>query len=140
MKLIKKFESWTGKLNNKSRFTQEDMDVIWEAFQDVVTFFNIKAMKLAAVQDMQEFRDYTDYTNLYRIGLARNAWVEFILYKDSDEIIDMLRNNVVPVLRHEGFELLYGGSGDSKDGVIVNNDVDYDGNPCVEVLLTIKKS
>lgn len=132
MKLIKKFESWTGKLNNKSRFTQEDMDVIWEAFQDVVTFFNIK--------DMQEFRDYTTNTNLYRIGLAKNAWVEFILYKDSDEIIDMLRNNVVPVLRHEGFELLYGESGDSKDGVIVNNDVDYDGNPCVEVLLTIKKS
>jgi hypothetical protein len=108
MKYLKSFEGYEGPIFPKSKFNKEEMDDLYDAFQDIAHEYNIKDMTIKTSSHItSNFDDDPDTgeINQYIIGLARNAYIDIRLFQNEDEIIDTLRNNFVPQIKSLGWEL-----------------------------------
>lgn len=108
MKLLhlKRFEAFQGGIFPKSRFTQEDMDELYDLFQDFAITYNIKDMTLKTSSLIpSQFDDDPDTgeVNQYIIGQARNAFIDIRLFTNEDEIIETLRDNFIPQVKALGW-------------------------------------
>lgn len=104
MKYLKSFEGYEGLIFPK----KEEMDDLYDAFQDIAHEYNIKDMTIKTSSHIpSNFDDDPDTgeINQYIIGLARNAYIDIRLFQNEDEIIDTLRNNFVPQIKSLGWEL-----------------------------------
>ena len=103
---LKKFEAFQGGIFPKSRFTQEDMDELYDIFQDFAITYNIKDMTLKTSSLIpSQFDDDPDTgeVNQYIIGQAKNAFIDIRLFTNEDEIIETLRDNFIPQVKSLGW-------------------------------------
>lgn len=113
MKYLKQFENYKGVIFDKSKFTLDDMNEIYELFQDIAITYNIKDMdswrgdldgiRLQNVSQLpSDFDDDPDTgeINQYIIGQHRNAFIDIRLFYNIDEVIEALRNNFIPMVKN----------------------------------------
>ena len=103
---LKRFEAFQGGIFPKSRFTQEDMDELYDIFQDFSITYNIKDMTVKTSSLIpSQFDDDPDTgeINQYIIGQAKNAFIDIRLFTNEDEIIETLRDNFIPQVKALGW-------------------------------------
>ncbi len=103
---LKRFEAFQGGIFPKSRFTQEDMDELYDIFQDFAITYNIKDMTVKTSSLIpSQFDDDPDTgeINQYIIGQAKNAFIDIRLFTNEDEIIETLRDNFIPQVKALGW-------------------------------------
>ncbi len=104
---LKRFEAFQGGIFPKSRFTQEDMDELYDIFQDFAITYNIKDMTVKTPSLIpSQFDDDPDTgeVNQYIIGQATyNAFIDIRLFTNEDEIIETLRDNFIPQVKALGW-------------------------------------
>jgi uncharacterized protein YaaR (DUF327 family) len=91
MRNIKKFEAFSDEIHihpTLSNFNKEDMQDFYDEFQIIADIYNLTEVK---------FIDPDNEINQYNIGVLRNAFIELVLFKDSDEIIDELKSFIEKV-------------------------------------------
>jgi hypothetical protein len=100
MKNLKAFEAYGGPIFPKSKFTQEDMDELYDMFQDFAITYNIKDMTVNTIEEIPShilFAAYDDpdgEVNQYIIGQSKySASFSFIDIKLFDNVI--VRNSCV---------------------------------------------
>ncbi len=104
---LKRFEAFQGGIFPKSRFTQEDMDELYDIFQDFAITYNIKDMTVKTSSLIpSQFDDDPDTgeINQYIIGQAKyNAFIDIRLFTNEDEVIETLRDNFIPQVKALGW-------------------------------------
>jgi hypothetical protein len=104
---LKRFEAFQGGIFPKSRFTQEDMDELYDIFQDFSITYNIKDMTVKTSSLIpSQFDDDPDTgeINQYIIGQAKyNAFIDIRLFTNEDEVIETLRDNFIPQVKALGW-------------------------------------
>ena len=103
---LKRFEAFQGGVFPKSRFTQEDMDELYDIFQDFAITYNIKDMTVKTSSLIpSQFDDDPDTgeINQYIIGQAKNAFIDIRLFTNEDEVIETLRDNFIPQVKALGW-------------------------------------
>ena len=88
MKYLKLFENYKGPIFDKSLFTQEDMNELYDLFQDFAIEYNIKDMTLPNTTLPSQFDDDPDTGEINQYIIvqdrwfreARNAFVDFRLF------------------------------------------------------------
>lgn len=133
MRYLIHFEAYKGPIFPKSKFNKDEMDDLYDAFQDIAHEYNIKDMTIKTSSHIpSDFDDDPDTgeINQYIIGLARNAYIDIRLFQNEDEIIDTLRNNFVPQIKSLGWELY---------SFIVDDDENDIETPYKQVLITFVK-
>ena len=103
---LKRFEAFQGGIFPKSRFTQEDMDELYDIFQDFAITYNIKDMTVKTPSLIpSQFDDDPDTgeVNQYIIGQAKNAFIDIRLFTNEDEVIETLRDNFIPQVKALGW-------------------------------------
>jgi hypothetical protein len=147
MRYLKTFEAYQGAIFPKSRFNQEDMDELYEIFQDFAVTYNIKDMTIKTSSLIpSQFDDDPDTgeVNQYFIGQARNAFIDIRLFDNIEEIIETLRDNFIPQVKSLGWYIPSVISGISsymqlKDGMVITNDENDIETPYTEVSITFAK-
>lgn len=88
---LKTYEAFSDEIHihpTLSNFNKEDMQDFYDEFQIIADSYNLTEVK---------FIDPDNEVNQYNIGVLRNAFVELVLFKDSDEIIDELKSFIEKV-------------------------------------------
>jgi len=147
MKYLKLFENYKGPIFDKSLFTQEDMNELYDLFQDFAIEYNIKDMTIKTSSLISsQFDDDPDTgeINQYIIGQARNGkkgWVAFIdirLFSNVEEIIETLRDNFIPQVKSLGWYIpSYQAS--QRHGMTITHDENDIETPYVEITITFAK-
>jgi hypothetical protein len=156
MKHLKTFEAYVGPIFPNSKFNQEDMDELYEIFQDFAVTYNIKDMTIKTSSLIpSQFDDDPDTgeVNQYFIGQARNAFIDIRLFDNIEEIIETLRDNFIPQVKSLGWYIPsvispkigpFHFNGISsymqlKDGMVITNDENDIETPYTEVSITFAK-
>ena len=140
MRYLKKFESYQGRIFPKSRFNQEDMDELYEIFQDFAVTYNIKDMTIKTSSLIpSQFDDDPDTgeVNQYFIGQARNAFIDIRLFDNIEEIIETLRDNFIPQVKALGWYIP--SYSQLKDGMTITEEENDIETPYTEVSITFAK-
>jgi hypothetical protein len=140
MRYLKTFEAYQGPISPKSRFNQEDMDELYEIFQDFAVTYNIKDMTIKTSSLIpSQFDDDPDTgeVNQYFIGQARNAFIDIRLFDNIEEIIETLRDNFIPQVKSLGWYIP--SYMQLKDGMVITNDENDIETPYTEVSITFAK-
>lgn len=98
MKYIKTYESFSDEIviKQNSNFTKEDMQEFYDEFQIIAESFNLK--------NVQQL-DPDDEVNQYHIDVFKNAFIELLIFKDSEDIIDEIKS-FIEKTKHFGWKLL----------------------------------
>ena len=163
LKEFKIFEAYVGPIFPNSKFTQEDMDELYDMFQDVAITYNIKDMTIETSNSIPShilFAAYDDpdaednqyiigqYSNPvdtfpeYISGKYRNAFIDIKLFDNVEEIIETLRDNFIPQVKSElGWfipnENLKNGA--LINGMTITEEDDETGTPYTAVSITFAK-
>jgi len=140
MRYLKTFEAYQGPIFPKSRFNQEDMNELYEMFQDFAVTYNIKDMTIKTSSLIpSQFDDDPDTgeVNQYFIGQARNAFIDIRLFDNIEEIIETLRDNFIPQVKALGWYIP--SYSQLKDGMVITNDENDIETPYTEVSITFAK-
>jgi len=149
MKHLKTFEAYKGPIFPKSKFTQEDMDELYDAFQDFAITYNIKDMTVETdsleIPSHIQFAAYDDpdgEVNQYIIGQSKYSasfsFIDIKLFDNVDEIIETLRDNFIPQVKSLGWYIH--SPNDLQDGMtITEEDNDETETPYTAVSITFSK-
>ena len=137
MRHLKKFESYKGPIHSRSKFNQDEMDELYEIFQDFACEFNIKDMTINTSSDIPSQFDEDDEVNQYIIGQARNSYVDLRLFTNVDEIIETLRDNFIPQIKLLGWYIPSYSL--NKDGMSIEHKENDNETPYTDVSITFAK-
>jgi hypothetical protein len=154
MNHLKTFEAYKGPIFPNSNFNQEDMDELYEIFQDFAITYNIKDMTMktndlipsqilfAAGDDINDGE-----VNQYIIGQSRNdlldvevCFIDIRLFDNAEEIIETLRDNFIPQVKALGWYIpsIYKYM-QLNDGMTITEEENDIETPYTEVSITFAK-
>ena len=141
MKYLKLFENYKGPIYDKSLFTQEDMNELYDIFQDFAIEYNIKDMTLPNTTLPSQFDDDPDTgeINQYIIGQARNAFVDLRLFINIEEIIEALKHNFIPMVKNTTDWYIPSYQSSQRHGMTLTHGENDIETPYVEITITFAK-
>jgi hypothetical protein len=151
LKHLKTFEAYKGPIFPNSKFTQEDMDELYDAFQDFAITYKIKDMTIETSHSIPShilFAAYDDPAdgeiNQYIIGQSRNnllkvelSFIDIKLFDNVDEIIETLRDNFIPQLKALGWYIH--SPNNLQDGMTITEEENEIETPYTAVSITFSK-
>ena len=145
MKYLKLFENYKGPIFPKSKFTQEDMDELYDLFQDIAVEYNIKDMTIKTPSLISSLFEEPDVEiNQYIIAQSRNekdipAFVDLILFNNIEEIIETLKDNFIPMVKNTLDWYIPSYMASQRLGMTVTNHKNDNGTIFAEVSITFAK-
>jgi len=148
MKHLKTFEAYEGPIFPNSKFTQEDMDDLYDAFQDFAITYNIKDMTVNTIEEIPSHIQFAAYddpdgeVNQYIIGQSKYSasfsFIDIKLFDNVDEIIETLRDNFIPQVKSLGW-YIHSPNNLQDDMTITEEDNDETETPYTAVSITFSK-